>query len=278
MTVTSTLAKLKNYFISWHTNNYDILHEMTDQVTNQAPNGNKAVTSRAVYDYILNPLNKKIGNSSNLPYENINETQYDKKNITYNIQELNKKINLLNTDLTAVTNNFNAHKNNDDASHRHMTESEYWQSRMAAFYYSYDSKETNTEGTPYYKWRRRGMWALLRIYGVTIKSGLNTTQSYTLRYHDIRNQWTPAHSTLGAFSYDEVKWLTITNNQTHPGWEIRYKPKSTSTTQLYASIVYLCADQYVTIGDKAYKISWKEATADHSAGYWIDGLGWAADL
>ena len=278
MTVTSTLAKLKNYFISWHTNNYDILHETTDQVTNQDPNGNKAVTSRAVYDYVLNPLNKKIGDSNNLPYENINETQYDKRNITYNIQQLNDKINLLNTNLTTITNNFNTHKNNDDASHRHMTESEYWQSRMAAFYDSYDSTSTNSEGTPYYKWRRRGMWALLRIYGVTIKSGLKTTQTYTLNYHNTRNQWTPAHSVLGAFSYDEVKWITLTYNSTHPGWEIQYKPKSTSATQLYASIVYLCADQYVRINDIPRKIYWKAATADHGAGYWIDGLGWAVDL
>lgn len=278
MAVTSTLAKLKNYFISWHTNNYDILHEITNQVTNQDPNGNKAVTSRAVYDYVLNPLNKKIGDSNNLPYENINETQYDKKNITYNIQQLNDKINLLNTNLTTITNNFNTHKNNNDASHRHMTESEYWQSRMATFYDSYDSASTNSEGTPYYKWRRRGMWALLRIYGVTIKSGLKTTQTYTLNSHNTRNQWTPAHSTLGAFSYDEVKWITLTANSTHPGWAIEYKPKSTSTTQLYASIVYLCADQYVKINDIPRKIYWKAATADHGAGYWIDGLGWAVDL
>jgi len=281
MTVTSTLAKLKNYFISWHTNNYDILHEMTDQVTNQAPNGNKAVTSRAVYDYVLNPLNKKIGNSSNLPYENINETQYDKKNITYNIQELNKKINLLNTDLTTVTSNFNAHKNNKDANHRHMTESEYWQSKIATFSDSHDSASTNSGGNSYYKWRRKGMWALLRIHGVPIKSNLNTTQTYTLSANKTRNQWTPALATLGAFSYDEVKWLTITNTSTYPGWAIEYKPKSTSATYLYASIVYLCADAYVKINDTAYKISWRDATADHGAGYWIDGLDggkWASDV
>lgn len=278
MTVTSTLAKLKNYFISWHTNNYDILHETTDQVTNQDPNSNKAVTSRAVYDYVLNPLNKKIGDSNNLPYENINETQYDKKNITYNIQQLNDKINLLNTNLTTITNNFNTHKNNDDTSHRHMTESEYWHSRIAAFYDSYDSTSVNSDGTPYYKWRRRGMWAILRTYGITIKSGLKTTQTYTLNYHNTRNQWTPALSTMGAFSYDEVKWVLITTNSTHPGWEIQYKPKSTSATQLYMSVVYLCADQYVRINDIPRKIYWKAATADHGAGYWIDGLGWAVDL
>ena len=189
-------------------------------------------------------------------------------------KELSKLIEVYET----ITNNFNTHKNNDDTSHRHMTESEYWQSRMAAFYDNYDSPSVNSDGTPYYKWRRRGMWALLRIYGVTIKSGLKTTQTYTLNSHNTRNQWTPAHSVLGAFSYDEVKWITLTYNSTHPGWEIQYKPKSTSATQLYASIVYLCADQYVRINDIPRKIYWKAATADHGAGYWIDGLGWAVDL
>ena len=64
---------------------------------------------------------------------------------------------------------------------------------------------------------------------------------------------------MAAFTYDEVKWASITSNSKHPGWEIQYKPKSTSATQLYMSIVYLCADQYVRINDIPRKIYWKEA-------------------
>lgn len=272
MAITSTLAKLKNYFISWHTNNYDILHEKTGNVTNIPPNANKPVTSQGVYDYVLTPLNNninnindKIGNTTNLPYSDANESQYDKQNITYNIQQLNNKI-------TNLTNNLNTH-----VSKRHMSEAEYWESKMATFSDSYDSPNTNSEGVPYYKWRRKGMWAFLRIYGVTIRSGLKTTQTYTLNSHNTRNQWTPALSALGNFSYDEVKWMAITHNSTHPGWEIQYKPKSTSTTYLYASVVYLCADQYVKINNTPRKIYWKAATDNHSAGYWIDGLGWASE-
>lgn len=278
MAVTNTLAKLKNYFISWHTNNYHILHEKTNAITNQLPDAEKPVTSQGVYDNVLNPINKKIGNTTDLPYSNINENQYDKKNITYNIQQLNNQITQLSNSLTTLNTNFNTHKNNDDLSHTHLSEWDYWQTRMAAFYDSYDSTSTNANGTPYYKWRRRGMWAILRIYGVNLKSGLKTNQTYTLISHNTRNQWTPMVATHGAFSYDEVKWVQITSNSTHPGWDIQYKPKSTSATELYANIVYLCADQYVRINDTPRKIYWKDATNGHSAGYWIDDVGWAADI
>lgn len=57
MAITDTIATIKDYFLNWHKENYEILHPKTTQVTNQKPNSDLNVTSGAVYDYVNDKMN-----------------------------------------------------------------------------------------------------------------------------------------------------------------------------------------------------------------------------
>lgn len=57
MAITDTITTIKDYFLNWHKEKYEILHEKkTTQVTNQQPNRDLTVTSGAVYDYVNNKI------------------------------------------------------------------------------------------------------------------------------------------------------------------------------------------------------------------------------
>jgi len=63
MAVTTTLSRLKNYFIGWHTANYRTLHEFTDQITEDEPDGSKLVESKTIFQYIndiITPIKDKV--------------------------------------------------------------------------------------------------------------------------------------------------------------------------------------------------------------------------
>ena len=47
--ITGTLQDIKDYFKDWHTNNYEILHKKTDQLTDQEPIGLQPIQSNTVY-------------------------------------------------------------------------------------------------------------------------------------------------------------------------------------------------------------------------------------
>ena len=59
--VTSTLSRLKNYFIGWHTANYETLHLLTDKITDDENDEESryAVRSRAIKK-ILSGLNSNV--------------------------------------------------------------------------------------------------------------------------------------------------------------------------------------------------------------------------
>ena len=67
MAITTTLSRLKNYFVGWHTANYEILHELTDDITSEEPEGHKAIRSRAIAPKIneietnITDINSRIG-------------------------------------------------------------------------------------------------------------------------------------------------------------------------------------------------------------------------
>lgn len=63
MAITTTLSRLKNYFIGWHTANYRTLHEFTDQITEDEPDGSKLVESKTIFRYIndlITPIKEKV--------------------------------------------------------------------------------------------------------------------------------------------------------------------------------------------------------------------------
>ena len=59
MAITDTLTGVTEYFINWHKDNYSVLHDpISNEVTNQAPKKEQAVTSEAVYNAINNKFNE----------------------------------------------------------------------------------------------------------------------------------------------------------------------------------------------------------------------------
>lgn len=71
MAITTTLSRLKNYFIGWHTANYRTLHEFTDQITEDEPDGSKLVESKTIFRYIKNLLGDKNTPNENTVWGNI---------------------------------------------------------------------------------------------------------------------------------------------------------------------------------------------------------------
>lgn len=224
MAVTGTLAKLKNYFMGWHDQEYDYLHKSTSNIATET-NPNKTATTQAIKNYVasqqyddtdvlnqISGINNKLGTTSTLPTPN---------NITTSINTLNSTVNVLNRAVSTTQNGY-------------MRASDYKKLMNASYTASY----TNPKKTMY--WKRFGRWAILDIHGITF-SGKKVNKTYTLSQNTSNNQWRPASTSYGNFSYDELKWIRITNNG-GKGWAIQYKPLKAKAT-IYASIVFPCYNQ-----------------------------------
>ena len=103
---------------------------------------------------------------------------------------------------------------------------------------SYTASAVNSQKTLY--WKRFGRWAILYINGLTF-SGKKPNKIYTLLQNTSNNQWRPASTSYGSFSYDELQWIKITDNG-GKGWAIQYRPL-VSKAKIYASIVFPCYNQ-----------------------------------
>ena len=224
MAVTGTLAKLKNYFMGWHDQEYDYLHKSTSDIATET-NPNKTATTQAIKNYVasqqyddtdvlnqISGINNKLGLTSTLPTPN---------NITTSINTLSSTVNVLNRAVSTTQNGY-------------MKASDYKKLMNA----SYVASSVNSQKTLY--WKRFGRWAILVINGIAF-SGKQPNKIYTLVQNTSNNQWRPASTSYGSFSYDEVKWIRITDNG-GKGWAIQYKPL-VSKAKIYASIVFPCYNQ-----------------------------------
>ena len=98
---------------------------------------------------------------------------------------------------------------------------------------------TNKEKTMH--WKRFGRWGILHIRSITF-SGKQSNKIYTLSSNaDSNSLLRPALTSYGNFSYDELKWIRITDND-GKGWAVQYKPLVSKAT-IYASIVFPCYNQ-----------------------------------
>ena len=224
MAVTGTLAKLKNYFMGWHDQEYDYLHKSTSDIATET-NPNKTATTQAIKNYVasqqyddtdvlnqISGINNKLGLTSTLPTPN---------NITTSINTLSSTVNVLNRAVSTTQNGY-------------MKASDYKKLMNA----SYVASSVNSQKTLY--WKRFGRWAILSINGIAF-SGKNPNKIYTLVQNTSNNQWRPALTSYGSFSYDEVKWIRITDNG-GKGWAIQYKPLVKKAT-IYATIIFPCYNQ-----------------------------------
>ena len=224
MAVTGTLSKLKNYFMGWHDQEYDYLHKSTSDIATET-NPNKTATTQAIKNYVasqqyddtdvlnqISEINNKLGTTSTLPTPN---------NITTSINTLNSTINVLNRAASTTQNGY-------------IKASDYKKLMNASYVASY----VNSQKTM--RWKRFGRWAILSINGIAF-SGKNPNKIYTLVQNTSNNQWRPAITSYGSFSYDEVKWIRITDNG-GKGWAIQYKPL-TKKAEIYATIIFPCYNQ-----------------------------------
>ena len=224
MAVTGTLAKLKNYFMGWHDQEYDYLHKSTSDIATET-NPNKTATTQAIKNYVasqqyddtdvlnqISGINNKLGLTSTLPTPN---------NITTSINTLSSTVNVLNRAVSTTQNGY-------------MKASDYKKLMNA----SYTASAVNSQKTLY--WKRFGRWAILYINGLTF-SGKKPNKIYTLLQNTSNNQWRPASTSYGSFSYDELQWIKITDNG-GKGWAIQYRPL-VSKAKIYASIVFPCYNQ-----------------------------------
>ena len=224
MAVTGTLAKLKNYFMGWHDQEYDYLHKSTSDIATET-NPNKTATTQAIKNYVasqqyddtdvlnqISGINNKLGLTSTLPTPN---------NITTSINTLSSTVNVLNRAVSTTQNGY-------------MKASDYKKLMNA----SYVASSVTSQKT--LRWKRFGRWAILYINGLAF-SGKKPNKIYTLVQNTSNNQWRPASTSYGSFSYDEVKWIRITDNG-GKGWAIQYKPL-VSKAKIYASIVFPCYNQ-----------------------------------
>lgn len=224
MAVTGTLAKLKNYFMGWHDQEYDYLHKSTSDIATET-NPNKTATTQAIKNYVasqqyddtdvlnqISEINNKLGLTSTLPTPN---------NITTSINTLSSTVNVLNRAVSTTQNGY-------------MKASDYKKLMNA----SYVASSVTSQKKLY--WKRFGRWAILSINGMAF-SGKNPNKIYTLVQNTSNNQWRPAITSYGNFSYDELKWIRITNNN-GKGWAIQYKPLVKKAT-IYATIIFPCYNQ-----------------------------------
>ena len=224
MAVTGTLAKLKNYFMGWHDQEYDYLHKSTSDIATET-NPNKTATTQAIKNYVasqqyddtdvlnqISGINNKLGLTSTLPTPN---------NITTSINTLSSTVNVLNRAVSTTQNGY-------------MKASDYKKLMNA----SYVASSVNSQKTM--RWKRFGRWAILYINGLTF-SGKKPNKIYTLLQNTSNNQWRPASTSYGSFSYDELQWIRITDNG-GKGWAIQYRPL-VSKAKIYASIVFPCYNQ-----------------------------------
>ena len=224
MAVTGTLAKLKNYFMGWHDQEYDYLHKSTSDIATET-NPNKTATTQAIKNYVasqqyddtdvlnqISGINNKLGLTSTLPTPN---------NITTSINTLSSTVNVLNRAVSTTQNGY-------------MKASDYKKLMNA----SYTASSVNSQKTLY--WKRFGRWAILYINGLAF-SGKKPNKIYTLLQNTSNNQWRPASTSYGSFSYDELQWIKITDNG-GKGWAIQYRPL-VSKAKIYASIVFPCYNQ-----------------------------------
>ena len=196
MAVTGTLAKLKNYFMGWHDQEYDYLHKSTSDIATET-NPNKTATTQAIKNYVasqqyddtdvlnqISGINNKLGLTSTLPTPN---------NITTSINTLSSTVNVLNRAVSTTQNGY-------------MKASDYKKLMNA----SYTASAVNSQKTLY--WKRFGRWAILHIHGMSV-SGKQTDKIYTLSSTaSSNNLLRPASTSYGSFSYDELKWIRITDN------------------------------------------------------------------
>lgn len=224
MAITGTLAKLKNYFMGWHDQEYDYLHKSTSDIATET-NPNKTATTQAIKDYVASQqyddtdvlnqilgINNKLGTTNTLPTPN---------NITTSINTLNSIVNTLNRTVSTTQNGY-------------MTASDYKKLMNASYTASY----VNPKKTMY--WRRFGRWAILFINDISF-SGKTPNKTYTLLQSTTNNQWRPASTSYGSFSYDELKWIRINSNG-GKGWAIQYKPLKEKAT-INATIIFPCYNQ-----------------------------------
>ena len=224
MAVTGTLAKLKNYFMGWHDQEYDYLHKSTSDIATET-NPNKTATTQAIKNYVasqqyddtdvlnqISGINNKLGLTSTLPTPN---------NITTSINTLSSTVNVLNRAVSTTQNGY-------------MKASDYKKLMNA----SYVASSVNSQKTM--RWKRFGRWAILYINGLAF-SGKKPNKIYTLSQNTSNNQWRPASTSYGSFSYDELQWIRITDNG-GKGWAIQYKPLA-EKAKIYASIVFPCYNQ-----------------------------------
>lgn len=224
MAVTGTLAKLKNYFMGWHDQEYDYLHKSTSDIATET-NPNKTATTQAIKNYVasqqyddtdvlnqISGINNKLGLTSTLPTPN---------NITTSINTLSSTVNVLNRAVSTTQNGY-------------MKASDYKKLMNA----SYVASSVNSQKTM--RWKRFGRWAILYINGLAF-SGKKPNKIYTLLQNTSNNQWRPASTSYGSFSYDELQWIRITDNG-GKGWAIQYKPL-TKKAEIYATIIFPCYNQ-----------------------------------
>lgn len=224
MAVTGTLAKLKNYFMGWHDQEYDYLHKSTSDIATET-NPNKTATTQAIKNYVasqqyddtdvlnqISGINNKLGLTSTLPTPN---------NITTSINTLSSTVNVLNRAVSTTQNGY-------------MKASDYKKLMNA----SYVASSVNSQKTM--RWKRFGRWAILYINGLAF-SGKKPNKIYTLLQNTSNNQWRPASTSYGSFSYDELQWIRITDNG-GKGWAIQYRPL-VAKAKIYASIVFPCYNQ-----------------------------------
>lgn len=89
MAITDVISTIKDYFLNWHNENYNTLHSpITNQVTNQSPYKDQAVTSKAVYDYANNKFNNIT--TCNVKMCNNTETSLQTTLDDFNNNKLNK--------------------------------------------------------------------------------------------------------------------------------------------------------------------------------------------
>lgn len=90
MAITSTLSRLKNYFIGWHTANYETLHLLTDEITNDEndPRSRYAIRSRA----IKNLTGDRDDQEGDTVWGNINKLWNNVNNLWNNVNNLWAKI------------------------------------------------------------------------------------------------------------------------------------------------------------------------------------------
>lgn len=234
--IVASLAKLKNYFMSWHTQEYDNLHDFATNIATETNTG-KPATTQAIKDYVstnayddteikqsITLINTKLGDTSRLPVAN---------NISQSIININNTLSILNKAASKTQNGYMT------ASYAKALERATYEA-TATTSPSASSKNVISGGTVY--WHRYGRMAVVKISGYIYKDRDNNT-TYTIQSHVGVNAFTPTGTVYGGHTYDECKWICITDNN-DAGWALKYKPLNSGKHTINATIVYMCKKLY----------------------------------